>query len=282
MDKDNKHLFENYLNLNEEKKKNRPVPPPLPGKKPIPPVIPGEEKRRKEEERRRKWRERGKKINTGIEKAVDYVTDKDNLKAAGQGAVNVARGAGKAANYLLNPFNQKGALSDAKNKMETFRDYVAGVKSGDDDITDLARIKGFRDSKVYPRENDINLNQKVIDILSIPGVNVSNEMPTFELKTLSGDGLGQNGSDSRSVIPQIASAFGEYVFKRNRPLRSAAHIANLILDVYVLNLRKEIPPKKAMEIALDEVIKSGALKRWLRDESGLLPADVASVSGSKK
>ena len=267
MDKDNKHLFESYLSLDEKRKEN-----------PFKKSSPDDD----EDKKPTLGSKLGSKINTGIGKAVDYATDKDNLKAGARNVKTAARGVGKAANYFLNPFNKKGAISDAKNKMETFRDYVAGRKSGDDGITDLAAVKGFRDSYVYPRENDINLNQKVIDILSIPGVSVSNEMPTFELKTLSGDGLGQNGSDSRSVIPQIASAFGEYVFKRNRPIKSAAHIANLILDVYVLNLRKEIPPKKAMEIALDEVVKSGALKRWIRDDSGLLPADVASVTGTKK
>ena len=256
MDKDNKHLFESYLNLDEKKKEN-------PFKKSSP------------DDDDDKKPSLGSKINTGIGKVVDYATDKDNLKAGARNVKTAARGAGKAANYFLNPFNKKGAISDAKNKMETFRDYVAGSKSGDSGITDLEAVKGFRDKYVYPREHDETLNQKVLDILTIPHV-------PYPLQTISGDGAGPYGSDSKKVLPQIASAFGEYVFKRNRPLRSAAHIANLILDVYVLNLRKEIPPKKAMEIAIDEVIKSGALKRWLRDESGLLPADVASVSGSKK
>ncbi len=242
MDKDNKHLFESYLSLDEKKEKN-------PFKKSSPD-------------------DDDDKKPSLVGKALGYATDPKNVKAA-------ARGAGKAANYLLNPFNKKGAISDAKNKMETFRDYVAGRTIADKGITDLEAVKGFRDKYVYPREHDETLNQKVLDILTIPHV-------PYPLQTISGDGAGPYGSDSKKVIPQIASAFGEYVFKRNRPLRSAAHIANLILDVYVLNLRKEIPPKKAMEIALDEVVKSGALKRWLRDESGLLPADVASVSGSKK
>jgi len=109
-------------------------------------------------------------------------------------------------------------------------------------------IAKFREVKVYPNENNTEYNKEVLRIL----------------------GSGKLNPDGTFTLNPKDSDFGEWVIKRKRPINSASHIANLVIDEYVNNINKQIPKDKAMDNALKSTIKSANLQRFIR-RTGMLP-----------
>jgi hypothetical protein len=110
-------------------------------------------------------------------------------------------------------------------------------KSG---IEQQKAIQNFRNTYIYPRDRDKNLNQHVANLF---GQSVSIDPNTGEFT-----GLSSEDDQKAAGIPEYSD-----ILKRRKPITSAAHLANIILDIFVKKFRQGVPPDKAYNDAFNSV-----------------------------
>ncbi|MHA2219719.1 MAG: hypothetical protein ACXACY_27745 [Candidatus Hodarchaeales archaeon] len=140
----------------------------------------------------------------------------------------------------LNPLSKGGVLGKSLQGLKKAENYL---KTGG---VDKARdsVEKWREYKIYPQEDNANFNNQVKSILNVK----------FPIKP---------GTQHHF--------FGKWVVYRKKDIKSAAHIANLVMDQYVKNLQKQIPKNKSLQIALNDTIVEPDLKRFI-DNSGMIAA----------
>ena len=140
----------------------------------------------------------------------------------------------------LDPFGKQGLISKAAAAAKKAENYFSsgGVEKAKDSV------EKWREYKIYPQDTNTSFNTQVESILNV-------KFP---------------------IQPKDQSPhFAKWVVSRNRPIKHAAHIANLVMDQYVKNLQKQIPKDRALQNALDDTIDSGELKRFI-SRSGMVAA----------
>ena len=110
-------------------------------------------------------------------------------------------------------------------------------KSG---IEQQKAIQNFRNTYIYPRDRDKNLNQHVANLF---GQSVS-----IDPKTGYFTGLSSTQEQKAAGIPKYSD-----ILKRRKPITTAAHLANIILDIFVDKFRQGVPPDKAYNDAFNSV-----------------------------
>lgn len=140
----------------------------------------------------------------------------------------------------LDPFGKQGLVGKAAAAAKKAENYL---KSGGLE-KEKNSVEKWREYKIYPQDNNTSFNTQVETILNIKfPIEPKDQPPHFE----------------------------KWVVSRKRPIRHAAHIANLVMDQYVRNLQKQIPKDRALQNALDDTILSGELKRFI-SRSGMIDA----------
>jgi len=140
----------------------------------------------------------------------------------------------------LDPFGKQGLIGKAAAVAKKVENYLSsgGVEKAKDSV------EKWREYKIYPQDTNTSFNTQVEGILNLKfPIESGNQQPHFE----------------------------KWVVGRKRPIKHAAHIANLVMDQYVKNLQKQIPKDRALQNALDDTIKSGELKRFI-SRSGMIAA----------
>lgn len=151
---------------------------------------------------------------------------------------------GKAATAAKNAENW--ARSGAGDPYAAAKKHIKGTggkldiydkKSG---IEQQRAIQNYRNTYIYPRDKDINLNRGVANLF---GKNVSVDPNTGEFI-----GLSNKKEQKAAGIPQYSD-----ILKRRKPILNAAHLANIILDIFVDKFRQGVPPDKAYNDAFNSV-----------------------------
>ena len=165
----------------------------------------------------------------------------DNIASAAKSVANFDVGkAGAKFVRALDPYYGRGILGKTAKGLKDFEKYLqsGGVEKAKDSV------EKWREYKIYPQDTNTSFNTQVESILNV-------KFP---------------------IQPKYQSPhFTKWVVSRNRPIKHAAHIANLVMDQYVKNLQKQIPKNRALQNALDDTIDSGELKRFLL-RSGIIAA----------
>ena len=167
-------------------------------------------------------------------------------KGAGLGL----KGAGKALKYGLqavDPFSKSGLLGRAASgakKAENWArtgspdPYDAASKyfatGGKLDLSDKKSgveqqkaVQDFRQNYIYKRDGDVQLNN---DVANLFGGKVRFDNIEKEIKGL------ENRKQQKA-----AGITSNYILKRKAPIKSAAHLANIIIDEVVDDFRKGVP-----------------------------------------
>jgi hypothetical protein len=180
------------------------------------------------------------------------------------GARKVLKGLGKAVEYgakTVDPFSKQGLLGKAATAARNAENWArsgagdpyAAVKRGikgtggkldiydkKSGIEQQRAIQNYRNTYIYPRDKDTNLNQQVANLF---GQSVSIDPQTGHFTGLS------------STKEQMAAGIPKYsdILKRRKPITTAAHLANIILDIFVDKFRQGVPPDKAYNDAFNSV-----------------------------
>jgi len=174
------------------------------------------------------------------------------------------KGLGKALEYgakAVDPFSKQGLLgkaataarnaenwarSGAGNPYAAASKFIKGT-GGKLDIYDKKTgieqqraIQNYRNTYIYPRDKDTNLNQQVANLF---GQSVS-----IDPKTGHFTGLSSTREQEAAGIPKYSD-----ILKRRKPITTAAHLANIILDIFVDKFRQGVPPDKAYNDAFNSV-----------------------------
>ena len=174
------------------------------------------------------------------------------------------RGLGKALEYGLkavDPFSKQGLLGKAATAARNAENwarsgagdpYAAASKfikgtGGKLDIYDKKSgieqqkaIQNYRNTYIYPRDKDFNLNR---DVANLFGKSVTVDPNTGEFI-----GLSNQNEQKAAGIPKYSD-----ILKRRKPIKNAAHLANIVLDIFVDKFRQGVPPDKAYNDAFNSV-----------------------------
>ena len=174
------------------------------------------------------------------------------------------KGLGKALEYGLkavDPFSKQGLLGKAATAAKNIENWAksgagdpyAAVKQrikgtgGKLDIYDKKSgieqqkaIQNYRNTYIYPRDKDFNLNR---DVANLFGKSVTVDPNTGEFV-----GLEDIKQQQAAGIPKYSD-----ILKRRKPIRNAAHLANIVLDIFVDKFRQGVPPDKAYNDAFNSV-----------------------------
>lgn len=185
---------------------------------------------------------------------------KTGLKA-GKLAGKVGLKAAKLGLQAIDPISDQGLLgkvSNAVKKAENWaktgsgNPYAAASKfikgtGGKLDIYDKKSgieqqraIQNYRNTYIYPRDKDTKLNQQVANLF---GQSVS-----IDPKTGHFTGLSSTQEQKAAGIPRYSD-----ILKRRKPITTAAHLANIVLDIFVDKFRQGVPPDKAYNDAFNSV-----------------------------
>lgn len=165
----------------------------------------------------------------------------DNIASAAKKVAKFDVGkAGLKAIRALDPYYKRGVLGLTAKGLKDAEKYL----QAGGDKKEQSSVEKWRIYKIYPQDTNTAFNTEVEGILNLK----------FPIQP-----------------KDQAPHFYEWVVNRNRPIKHAAHIANLVMDQYVKNLQKQIPKDRALQNALDDTIDSGELKRFI-SRSGMIAA----------
>ena len=150
---------------------------------------------------------------------------------------------------LINPISKGGALGKALYGRFGLKRLENLLKTGQGGEYGSATesIQKWREYKIYPMDENQNFNIKALKILGLK---------SFPIET----------KEQKS-----SNAFKNWVIKRNRPIGSAAHIANLVMDAYAKSLQKQIPKDRALQNALEDTLRSETLRNFIKS-TGMIAA----------